>query len=221
MQHLIVSIVATAIVSYLIGSMNSALTLMKIIYHQDIREYGSKNAGLTNVLRVYGKKAALITLVTDLAKGIIAVLLSRLIFTLASPEITDLRFVGFIASLFAVLGHIFPVYYKFKGGKGILIAATTLLVTDPVVFAIVIPLFAILVAITRYVSLSSIITASVYPFAVLITEYLRGYPQNIVLINTGLVAVICFFLIFMHRPNIKRLREGTENKFSFGSKKEK
>lgn len=201
--------------------MNSALTLMKIIYRQDIREYGSKNAGLTNVLRVYGKKAALITLITDLAKGVIAVLLGRLIFMHSAPEITDLRFVGFIASLFAVLGHIFPVYYKFKGGKGILIAATTLLVTDPVVFAIVIPLFAILVAITKYVSLSSIITASVYPFAVLVTEYLRGYPLNIVLINTGLVAVICFFLIFMHRPNIKRLREGTENKFSFGSKKEK
>lgn len=219
---LIAAILISAIISYLIGSLNSALTVVRLWKHEDIREHGSKNAGLTNALRVYGKGVALVTLLTDLTKGVAAVLLSKLAFSLLLPDIqpTELYCVGYLASFFAVLGHIFPLYFGFKGGKGILIAATTLLVTDPIVFCIVIPMFAILVATTKYVSLSSIITASAYPVVTFAVEFLRDFPIKTVCIDTGLVVCICFFLIFMHRPNIARLKAGTENKFSFKSKGE-
>lgn len=218
---LIAAILISAVISYLIGSLNSALTVVKLWKHEDIREHGSKNAGLTNALRVYGKGVALVTLIADLAKGVIAVLLSKLVFSLLLTGILpeELYFVGYLAGFFAVLGHIFPLYFGFKGGKGILIAATTLLVTDPIVFCIVIPMFAILVAATKYVSLSSIITAAAYPIVTFTVEYLRDIPFRTVCIDTGIVIGISFFLIFMHRPNIKRLLAGTESKFSFKSSK--
>lgn len=210
MTKAVVTFILAAIIGYLIGSVNSSITVIKIWKHEDIRDHGSKNAGLTNTLRVYGKKAALVTLLCDLAKGIIAVWLCRFISTLIGG-IDDTILVGYVAGVFVMIGHIFPLYYGFKGGKGVLIAATTLLALDPVTFSVIIPFFILLVLITDYVSLSSIIAAAMYPVFTFVFQSLRHFDT--VIPDTIFAGIMGIIIIYMHRSNIKRLREGTENKF--------
>lgn len=211
---MIFSAIISIIISYLIGSLNSSIIVVKIWKKVDIREHGSKNAGLTNTLRVFGKGPALATLISDLLKGVIAVFLGRLIAYLFGVDNTLI--VGYCAGIAAFLGHIFPLYYGFKGGKGVLIAATTLLALDPVTFSIVIPFFAIILFFTRYVSVSSICSATAYPIVTLVTQSMRDYETP--LINSCFALVIAIIIIFMHRSNIKRLKNGTENKFTFKKK---
>ena len=127
------SIAFTLVFSYLLGSVNSAITVCKIWKKADIRDYGSNNAGLTNVLRVFGKGPAAATLLFDLAKGVCAVLVCRIIVTYAFDVtfFNNDRFIGYVAGIAVMLGHIFPVFYGFHGGKGVLVAATTLIAIDP------------------------------------------------------------------------------------------
>ncbi len=221
MLKLFIAGVISVIISYLLGSCNSSIITVRLLKHEDIREHGSKNAGLTNTLRCYGKIPALITLIGDLAKGIIAVLISRLIFTLiAGADNFDLQTIGYISGIAAIIGHIFPIYYGFKGGKGVLVSSSILIVIDPLTFAIIIPFFLIITLITRYVSVGSISAAVFYPILTFVLHYfVENIPMNLCIIHTCLVAVTSILLIYMHRENIKRLRNGTENKF--GKKKEK
>lgn len=221
MLKLIIAGIISVIISYLLGSCNSSIITVRLLKHEDIREHGSKNAGLTNTLRCYGKIPALITLIGDLAKGIIAVLITRLIFTLiAGADSFDLQTVGYISGIAAIIGHIFPVYYGFKGGKGVLVSSSILIVIDPLTFAIIIPFFLIITLITRYVSVGSISAAVFYPILTFILHYfVEDVPLNLCIVHTCLVAVTGILLIYMHRENIKRLKNGTENKF--GKKKEK
>lgn len=208
--NIILTLLLTALISYLLGSLNSAIIVCRLLKNKDIRQYGSKNAGLTNTLRVFGKGPALLTLLSDLLKGVVAVFICRYIaYKIGSFD--DTLVFGYLAGVFAILGHSFPIYYGFKGGKGVLVAATTLLAIDPVTFAIVIPLFALLVLITNYVSLSSIIAAFSYPVVTLITQLLRNYEHAY--INAALTLVIGLFIVYKHKDNIKRLKAGTENKF--------
>lgn len=211
---MIFSAIISIIISYLIGSLNSSIIVVKLWKKVDIREHGSKNAGLTNTLRVFGKGPALATLISDLLKGIIAVLLGRLIAYFFGVDNTLI--VGYCAGIAAFLGHIFPLYYGFKGGKGVLIAATTLLALDPLTFIIVILFFAIILFFTRYVSVASICTAISYPFVTLVTQSMRDFETP--LLNSGFALVIALIIIFMHRSNIERLKNGTENKFTFKKK---
>ncbi len=211
----IISILVTMIISYLIGSLNSSITVVRIWKKVDIRDYGSKNAGLTNTLRVFGKGPALATLICDLAKGVIAVILCRWLVGFFGIYDSTLL-IGYIAGTFAMMGHIFPLYYGFKGGKGVLMAATTLLAIDPLTFCIVIPFFALILYITRYVSISSILAAIAYPVTTLVTQLLRQYDTA--LIDSGFALIIGAIIIYMHRANIERLRNGTENKFVFNKK---
>ncbi|MCX7657669.1 MAG: glycerol-3-phosphate 1-O-acyltransferase PlsY [Oscillospiraceae bacterium] len=219
---ILIGLLISAVVSYLLGSCNSAIIVCKLWKKTDIRTLGSKNAGLTNTYRVFGKGPALLTLLGDLSKGVIAVLLSRLVFSLLGAGLyagtgmpLDIRFVGYISGIFAMLGHIFPVYYGFKGGKGVLVACSILLVIDPLSVCILVPFFALIVILTRYVSVASISAATAYPFVTLISQTLRGFPN--VWINTLLVLATSALIIYMHKENIKRLKNGTENKF--GTKK--
>ena len=214
--YLTISIIISVIVAYLIGSLNSSITVVKIWKKVDIRDYGSKNAGLTNTLRVFGKSPALVTLICDLLKGVIAVLIGRLIAHFFGVDNTLI--VGYCAGISAFLGHIFPLYYGFKGGKGVLMAATTLLALDPLTFAIVIPFFALLLYITRYVSVSSIIAAIAYPIITYITQSMRDFDAP--LIDAGFALLMSIIMIYMHKANIQRLKNGTENKFSFKRKQE-
>lgn len=200
-----------AIIGYLLGSINSAVILSKVVYKQDIRTQGSGNAGMTNMNRVYGKKAALFTFLGDFCKGIIAVLVGKLIFGLAG---FDGSYGACIAGAFAVIGHNWPVYFGFKGGKGVLTSFSVLLIVVPIPTLIVFALFVILVAITKYVSLGSIAGSFALPLIVFFAgEYLLSV--------SGLTPVfyLCVFvaalIIIRHHANIKRLIKGEESKLNF------
>ena len=211
----IFSILFTVVFSYLFGSLNSAIIVCRLWKRQDIRDYGSKNAGLTNVLRVYGKGPALATLLSDLAKGVIAVVVCRVVVHQVMDVVffDDPRFIGYVAGLTVMLGHCFPIFYGFHGGKGVLLAATTLLAIDPITCVLSIAVFALLVALTKYVSVGSICAAVAYPTFTFILQnfvYEDGYA---VLPNTMIAFLICILIIYLHKPNIKRLMAGTENKF--------
>jgi len=217
---LIVAILLTALLSYLLGSCNSAIIVGKLIQKKDIRDYGSHNAGLTNTLRCFGKGCAALTLIGDLGKGIVAVLLSKGLFHLLQVGFTpamDLQLVGYIAGIFAILGHVFPLYYGFKGGKGVLVGVSVFLVIDWRVFCILIGIFIIVLILTKYVSLGSIIASACCPVVTFLMQHFRAEPLPLwyQLVNTGMAALMAGWVIFMHRSNIERLRSGTENRFSF------
>lgn len=208
-------IAITAIASYLFGSCNSALIVCRILKHDDIRKYGSKSAGLTNVLRVYGKIPALITLLCDLFKGVIAVVLARYIVTdlIGVSFFGDNLFIGYVAGICVVFGHVFPIFYGFKGGKGVLTACTTMLAVDWLPTLICLGVFIIIVAITKYVSLGSIISISLYPIASIITQTIRNYDG--IWINVIFGVLIAVLIDYKHRANIIRLKNHEENKLSF------
>lgn len=218
-MKIIFSLLFTIIFSYLLGSLNSAIIVCKIMKKKDVRDYGSGNAGLTNVLRVFGKSAALVTLLCDLAKGIIAVLFCRFIVTDCFDIMffNDSRFIGYVAGISVMIGHIFPVFYSFHGGKGVLIAATTLIAIDPLTCLFSVTVFAIVLALTKYVSVGSISAAVVYPILTFITQKYILKIGDGVIENTIMALIIGAIITYMHRSNIKRLINGTENKF--GQKK--
>ena len=140
--------------AYFLGSMNFAVIISKYKFHDDIRRYGSGNGGMTNMLRTYGKAAAGFTLLGDAAKGAVSVLIGTLLAGEAG---------AYIAGLCCVVGHSLPIYYGFKGGKGIVVTAVTILCLNPLVFLVLFILFALIVAGTKYLSLGSIIGVLIYP----------------------------------------------------------
>lgn len=212
MQTTILMSAVVAIIGYLLGSISFAILIMKLYTHKDIRDFGSGNAGMTNILRTLGKKAAALTLIGDLGKGALAVVLARWVFSLAGIENTAIG--AYVAGFFALFGHIYPLYFGFKGGKGILVSAGVILVIDPLVFPILIAVFLITVILTKIVSFSSLVCCAVFPIATYVVHMLQGRPA---LIDTLLAACISLVVVFMHRSNIKRLLNGTEARF--GQKK--
>jgi glycerol-3-phosphate acyltransferase PlsY len=190
-------------IAYLLGSINFATFISNRKYKDDIREHGSGNAGMTNMMRTYGKSAAILTLVGDALKAIISCIIGFLIFG---------HFGAYAAGLFCMLGHVFPIYYGFRGGKGVVTAAATILMTDPFTFFILITLFVIMVAIWRYISLASITCIGLYPLVLsFTTRVFAGKISPFILFTVIMAALI----IWKHWPNVQRLREGTESKFSF------
>lgn len=193
-----------AVCGYLLGSLNFGVIISKYKYHEDVRSKGSGNAGTTNMMRTYGKSAAVFTLVGDMSKAVVAVMLGTLF---------NGNMGAYLAALLCVVGHAYPVFFKFKGGKGVAVTAAALLCLNPIVFAILLLIFVIVVAFTKYVSLASIMCMLVYPLILyrMSGSQLDAIPMVCAILNSALV-------IFLHRSNIKRLMEGTENKFSFKSK---
>ena len=169
------SIIAAAGLGYFLGSINFSIIVVRMMTGKDIRDMGSKNAGLTNTLRCAGKSCALMTLIGDLAKGIIAVALARgfchLLHAGMMPG-NDTHYIGYIAGLFAIIGHVFPIYYGFKGGKGVLVGAASFLAVDYKVFLALIAIFAVILALSKYVSLASIISTTYCPIATLLMSWL-------------------------------------------------
>lgn len=221
----VIGMIFTILFSYLFGSLNSAIIVCKLLKGKDIRDFGSNNAGLTNVLRVFGKGPAACTLLCDLAKGVVAVVVCRLVChqLLGVAYFNDPRFIGYVAGLFVMLGHCFPVFYGFHGGKGVLVAATTLIAIDPLTCFFAVSVFAILLAVTKYVSVGSICAAVSYPLLTFVDQrflYKALFPDNYysVVQNTIVGVFIGALIISLHHANIKRLLNGTENKF--GQKKE-
>lgn len=214
------SVLIAIIVSYLLGSINSAIVVSKMLYGEDVRTHGSGNAGLTNMLRTYGAKAAALTLVGDMLKTILAVLFTALLFGFSYKNSISLSGYCYLAGLAAVLGHVFPIFYGFKGGKGVLVTASMALLLCPLHFAVLIVIFIIIVAITGYVSLGSIVVASLFPITVcLYIPLVCSAPLSVLtVISTFFLGA---FIVWCHRSNIKRLAEGSEKKISIGKKEKK
>lgn len=201
--------VLIGIVSYLIGSISFSVLISKKIAGFDVREKGSKNAGSTNVLRTVGKKAAAITLVCDILKGVIAILIAFIVGKIAK-DINPALLVQ-IAAICVVVGHTFPIFFKFKGGKGVATSLGIILLLNWQIGLICLVFALILMILTRMVSLGSISAAILFPvLTIFITEnYL--VPGNYIVFGILLAA----FVVYNHRANVKRILTGTENKLSF------
>ncbi len=197
------------IIAYLFGSINFAIIVTKIMIGKDIRSFGSGNAGMTNVLRTVGKKGAAITLLGDISKGIISVLIARLLFYFILGN-TDFALGEYLVAFAALLGHLFPIFYKFKGGKGILVSSGAMLILAPFAFLIALAVFIVVAVISKYVSLGSIICAIAFAVANYFILYFTNSPN--LLVETIFSALIAVSIIFMHRSNIVRLIKGEENK---------
>ena len=213
-------VLVIAIISYLIGSINPSIILSKLLKKEDIRTQGSGNAGTTNTLRVLGKGPAALVLLIDVLKAVVAVLLGGWIGSLGSYStdvFTQLHDYALIASAIAViLGHNFPIYYGFKGGKGVATSLGVLLVIEWKI-GLICMLFAILlIALTRMVSLGSITAAILYPVLV----FVIGTAFNNNWLYLAFAVVLALLVLIRHRANIKRLLTGTENKI-FETKAEK
>lgn len=201
-------IVLTAAVSYLLGSVNGAIIVSQGFHKVDIRDFGSGNAGTTNALRVMGKKWTMLVIALDLLKGALAVTFGFFLFAAGG----DGNFGKLLAGLFAIVGHIFPVYFKFKGGKGVMTTAAIIAFVDWRVFLIVMSLFVIVVAITRWVSLGSILSALGVPVGMYFFHMGQGRET---FVFVALSALITLMIVVMHRDNISRIFAGTERRFSF------
>ncbi|MBQ3132665.1 MAG: glycerol-3-phosphate 1-O-acyltransferase PlsY [Clostridia bacterium] len=214
-------LLVSAVAAYLLGSFNPAILVGRYFAKQDIRDMGSGNAGATNVLRTLGPLPAIITTVGDLAKSAIAVVLSRLFMGIGYQS-EEVWIIGmYVAGLFCILGHLFPVYYHFRGGKGVMATLGMLLVVDWRVALIALAGFIVVVAITRYVSLGSMIAGVVMTVATfVITHLVDDRSLSMSLVCTLFPALITVIVVIKHRGNIRRLIDGTESKLSFGSKKE-
>ncbi len=199
-------IALTVLIGYLLGSFSTGVVLSKALTKTDIRSHGSGNAGTTNMLRILGRKMALLTFVGDMLKGIIAVFIGK---ALVGGELG-----GMLGVLGAVLGHFYPLYFGFKGGKGIATSFGSILFVYPVQALLAFTVFLILVSVTHYVSLGSVAAAFTLPALLWLT-----HPENlpVCLIATFIGAAV----IWRHRANIKRLLSHTESKLNFNSLKKK
>ena len=203
--------VLIALLSYFLGCFNGALVISKRFYRDDVRSHGSGNAGLTNFYRTYGAKYALFVIGCDMGKAALSVGVSAVVSHLFQMDPITARY---WSGVWCVVGHVFPITAKFKGGKGILCGGTLLLLIDWRIALVSWGLFLVLWFVTRYVSLGSIAAAVAFP----ITTYLfywndgGGFWGNIKLPFSLLIA---FLILWAHRENIKRLLNGTENRFHF------
>lgn len=223
--YMIIAVIA----AYFISSVNTSIIVTRIVKHEDIRKLGSGNAGFTNVLRCVGKVPAVITFVGDFLKGVISVMIPWIL-TLnmnADPHDQQIRaIILYIGGLFAVLGHMFPIYYKFKGGKGVVTTAAVMIMTDWRVLIVEVLIFALFFMMTKVISKCSLICAAAYPFVAAGLRLLdsTGFLSAIIPINdpTPMFIACVFVLTFIngaaviikHKDNIKRILEGTEKKIT-------
>jgi len=203
------SLVLIILFAYLVGSFPTSIVVGRMTRRIDIREHGSKNAGGTNAFRVLGWKAGLFVVVVDILKGVLATLLIAKI--RVDPLTLDYELVQIIAGTFAVIGHIWTVLAKFKGGKGVATGAGLIIALFPWASLICFIIFAALVLTTRYVSLGSIIATSSLPFVLLTFDRMFGKSVSTSLLTFSIL--ISCLIIFTHRSNIRRLLNGTENRF--------
>lgn len=207
-------ILIIAIAAYLIGSVSSAVIMSKALYGKDIREVGSGNAGATNMLRTHGKKMGVLTLICDALKGVVAVLGARLLINVVPGDEYIVRALPYISGFCAILGHNFPVFFGFKGGKGVATALGAVLSLNWQVGLIVAAIVVAIMAVTRYVSLGSILAGFIYIAADL--SYMI-FTDNFYLPELIFCILLTIILVARHHANIKRLMNGTENKL--GQKK--
>ncbi len=206
MTRNLLSILIVIVAGYLLGSISTGVVLSRLFAKTDIRSQGSGNAGTTNMLRVLGRKMALLTFIGDMLKGIIAVFIGK---WLIGGELG-----GLLGVVGAVLGHYYPLYFGFKGGKGIATSFGSLLFVFPVQALLAFAVFLILVAVTHYISVGSIAAAITLPLLIVITRFQEP---------TLWIITVCIgaSVVWRHRANIKRLMNHTENKLDFSTLKGK
>ena len=215
---IIIKLVIVAIISYLLGSCNFGIIISKSLKKEDIRESGSGNAGTTNMMRTYGKILGILTIIGDIVKVFVAIWLA---FKIMSVEETKMIFdrisdnpqyvLKSFAGLFAVAGHIFPCFFKFKGGKGVATSGGMVIMIDWRIALILFAIFVLTILISRYVSLGSIIMAVLYPV------FMGLFHKDAGLVIISLVFTL--IVVTAHRENIKKLINHTENKIGSNNKK--
>ena len=199
-----------AIIAYAIGSINFSVLISRKFAGFDVRDKGSKNAGTTNMLREVGKGAAIITLICDILKGIISILIAILIGKIVKE--VDKSLLVQIAGISVVIGHTFPIFFEFRGGKGIATSLGVLIITNWQIGLICLIFALLLMALTRMVSVGSVMAAILFPILTLFIGKEFYIVEGNYLVYSIILAVI---VLFNHRENIKRLLDGTENKISF------
>ena len=202
--------IAVAILAYLLGSISFSVIFGKKFAGIDVREKGSKNAGATNTLRTAGKKAAIFTLICDILKGIVAVLIGFIVGLLF--ENIDKALLVQIAGIGVVIGHVFPVFFKFKGGKGVATSLGVLLIVNWQIGLICLVFALVIMALTKMVSAGSILAAVLFPIlTIFIHQNYIVNEGNYIVFGIILAAIV----IILHRSNIQRILSGKENKLSF------
>ena len=227
--NILLRVLVTALVSYLLGSFSFAVIFTRLSLKKDIRDMGSGNAGFTNVLRTVGTTPAILTFAFDFIKGIIAVFIGWWIFSGVNTADSAMAFEcvtygRYLAGLFAVIGHMFPLYFSFKGGKGVVTTAALMAVVDWRVFLMILATFGIMFLCTKIISLSSIVCAAAYGIYTFIITFFVDYLGRLdtegaltiryVIISTGCALFIGILVIIKHKDNIKRLINGEEKKIT-------
>ena len=199
------SYILIIIIAYLLGNISTSYIIAKKMIGVDIRTQGSGNAGSTNVLRTLGKKAGAMTFVGDLLKGVLAVLIAKVIASISGVDVATAGYLGVIG---VVSGHNWPAFLGFRGGKGVATSLGSMIAINPILALSCFAIFLIIVAITKYVSLGAVVSISLSPIMMILTKN-----------NKGLLATLFLTIsvIYTHRENIKRLLNGTERKL--GEKK--
>ncbi len=211
--------IIVAIIAYLIGSVNFSVLISKKMAGFDVREKGSGNAGTTNMLRSVGKKAAAITLVCDILKGVVSIVIAIIVGNIAKN--LDRELLLQIAGIAVVLGHTFPIFFGFKGGKGVATSLGVLLMSNWQIGLICLVFAVVLMVLTRMVSLGSCAAAVLFPVLTLFinqhyTVLTDGKSGRVYFVYSVILAII---VLYNHRSNIKRILSGTENKLSFKNTK--
>ena len=212
------------IIPYLLGSLNFGVMISRRRFNDDVRTHGSGNAGATNMVRTYGWKAGLFTMIGDMLKAVVAVGLGYLIVGFdgwiigegGEPYRWVDQYGAAIAGLFVMLGHMFPIFFKFKGGKGVATSGIVIFMISPLAGAVCLLIFLIIVIGTRYVSLGSVMGLTFYPIILNAFSHAYDPPRN----STAcmLSVLMALLVVYMHRENIKRILNRTESKISFKKK---
>ena len=206
------SYIIIAIIAYAIGSINFSVILSKKMAGFDVREKGSGNAGSTNMLRAVGKKAAILTLVCDILKGVVSILIALLIGKIVKN--VDRALLIQIAGILVVIGHTFPIFFGFKGGKGVATSFGVLLMVNWKIGFICLTFALVIIIASKMVSMGSIGAAILFPvLTIFINEHYIVSASGLKYFIFSLILAI--FVIFNHRENVKRILNGTENKLSF------
>ena len=208
---MIATYILMAVIAYAIGSVNFSVLISRRVAGFDVREKGSGNAGTTNMLRSVGKGAALATLILDILKGVLAIFIAKFIFGGLASEANTAILVQ-LAGFFVVVGHTFPMFFGFKGGKGVATSLGVLLLTNPLIGAICLVFALVVMAFTRMVSLGSIMAAILFPvLTIFIKDNYIADGYNYIIFGIAMAVLV----IFNHRSNLKRIYNGTENRLSF------
>ena len=201
----ILVVLLTALQAYLLGSVDTGILVSKYLYHDDVRHHGSGAAGMTNMLRTFGKKAAALTAAGDVLKGVAAVCIGRWLFSYLPADALLSPYLGpYLAAVLAVIGHLKPIYFGFKGGKGVLVAGGAILAIQPVLLPVLALIFLACLLPTGMVSLGSVVMAASYPVLTLAYGLWKGLSLHDLLVCLVGSIIMAVMVVYMHRSNIQR-----------------